>query len=149
MTCTHGEVHPSACADCLEGEPEDVPKLSASKTVAARFPGSCAREPEHELEVGQQIHYVPALGWCCGRCARPVQVTEGQARVWQATGWVYRNVQVIEHRTAIQMWCKTCTAVAHLPAGIKSKLVRGAIDTHISVNHAGVPPKPTTKDTTT
>lgn len=142
MTCPHGEIHPSACVDCLEGEPPELEKWAATRTLQARYPSDCARNPDHRICERDTIHYVAGEGWCCGRCARPARPATISGRTWRATGWVYQGVQVIQHESTTQMWCRSCGAVANLPPSMKRPKIQTAADRHIADRHP-------TKDTTT
>lgn len=44
VTCPHGEVHPQACVDCMEGVPAERPApqwVRVGKPFAAKFDGFC------------------------------------------------------------------------------------------------------------
>lgn len=63
MTCPHGEAHPSACFDCLEGPPPEKPAARWERVgtpFPAQHPGLCGGCAEN-IEPGQ-----PIQRWDCG-----------------------------------------------------------------------------------
>jgi len=103
--CPHGEPHPAACMDCVEGPPADPAPvaeqvLKAHPWVKARFDdGRCARRYQHRIYRGDRIGYVEGLGWCCDECAEPVEFDAEARRVWAAER-VRREPQSNEEKRA-------------------------------------------------
>lgn len=70
MSCPHGEPHPSACIECIEGPPAPVKAKRWPSTYeqTATFDSQCPICGKAITE-GMTIRYVVELGWvgtCCG-----------------------------------------------------------------------------------
>lgn len=78
MSCPHGEPHPSACIDCLEGPPAKVTPntLPSTREREAQWSGRCAKTYTHLFDAGDTIRET-AIGWCCTACAQPPYPTTG------------------------------------------------------------------------
>jgi len=45
-------------------------KITVEQLIVAQYPGWCARNMEHSIEVGDVIGFIPEYGWSCESCVQ-------------------------------------------------------------------------------